>query len=243
MDLWVGTSGYSYKEWKGSFYPKEMPDKDMLTTYARQLPAVEINNTFYRLPTPLLLKSWAEQVPENFRFVLKASRRITHVKRLKECEEETEYLLKTAQTLGGRLGAILFQLPPFLRKDAPRLGDFLKLIPEHSKAAFEFRHESWFEKDVYDSLRKKGCALCFADTEDNKLVALVSTASWGYLRLRKPDYGEKELREWVKEVEKQEWDQAFVFFKHEDGGVGPKLAHRFLELARPERLSRRRGKA
>jgi len=231
MNLWVGTSGYSYKEWKGSFYPKDMPDKDMLTTYARQLPAVEINNTFYRLPTSFLLESWAEQVPENFRFVLKASRRITHIKRLKECEEETEYLFKTAQTLGERLGAILFQLPPFLRKDAPRLGDFLRLIPENSKAAFEFRHESWFEKDVYDSLKEKECALCFADTEDNKLEDLVPTASWGYLRMRKPDYGEKGLREWVKKVKKQEWDQAFIFFKHEDGGVGPKLAHRFLELA------------
>ncbi len=231
MKLWVGTSGYSYKEWKGSFYPQDMPDKDMLKTYARQLPAVEINNTFYRLPTPALLKSWAKQVPENFRFVLKASRRITHIKRLKECEEETEYLFKTARTLGERLGAILFQLPPFLRKDAPRLADFLKLIPENSKSAFEFRHESWFEQDVYDSLKERGCALCFADTEDNMLEALVSTASWGYLRLRKPDYGEKELKDWVKRVKKQGWDEAFVFFKHEDGGIGPKLAHRFLELA------------
>src|SRR5512139_3591891 len=128
MDLWVGTSGYSYKEWKGSFYPEDLPDKDMLADYARQLPSVEINNTFYRLPTPSLLESWAKQVPENFRFVLKASRRITHIKRLKECEEEAQYLFETAQTLGGRLGAILFQLPPFLRKDTPRLRDFLRLI-------------------------------------------------------------------------------------------------------------------
>jgi uncharacterized protein YecE (DUF72 family) len=231
MKLWVGTSGYSYKEWKGSFYPQDMPDKDMLATYARQLPAVEINNTFYRLPTPTLLESWAKQVPKNFRFVLKASRRITHIKRLVGCEEETEYLFKTAQTLGERLGAILFQLPPFLRKDVPRLVEFLRLVPNNCKAAFEFRHESWFEKDVYDPLKEKECALCFADTEDNKLEALVSTASWGYLRLRKPEYGEKELKGWVAKVGKQGWDEAFIFFKHEDGGVGPKLAHRFLELA------------
>jgi uncharacterized protein YecE (DUF72 family) len=231
MDLLVGTSGYSYKEWKGSFYPEDLPEKDMLRTYAQRLPAVEINNTFYRLPTLSLLKSWAEQVPENFRFVLKASRRITHIKRLKECEEETEYLFRTAQTLGERLGAILFQLPPFLRKDVPRLRDFLKLIPERSMAAFEFRHESWFEKDVYDALIEKGSALCFADTEDSTLKELVSTASWGYLRLRKPDYSEKDLGEWVKKVKEQEWSRAFVFFKHEDGGTGPKLAHRFLELA------------
>jgi uncharacterized protein YecE (DUF72 family) len=231
VKLWVGTSGYSYKEWKGSFYPRDMPDKDMLAAYARQLPAVEINNTFYRLPTAPLLKSWAEQVPEDFRFVLKASRRITHIKRLSECEAETESLFKTAQTMGDRLGAILFQLPPYLKKDTPRLENFLKLIPENSASAFEFRHESWFGKDVYDVLMEKGCALCFADTEDNKLQALVSTASWGYLRLRKPEYGEKELNDWAGEIKKQRWDQAFVFFKHEGGGVGPRLARRFLELA------------
>ncbi len=231
MKLWVGTSGYSYKEWKGSFYPQDLPDKDMLSCYATQLPAVEINNTFYRLPTTSLLESWSEQVPAGFRFVLKASRRITHIKRLKECEEETEYLFKTAETLGERLGAILFQLPPFLRKDAPRLIGFLKLVPKSTKSAFEFRHESWFEKDIYDSLKEKECAVCFADTEDNKLAALVSTSSWGYMRLRKQTYDEKDLGEWVKKIGHQKWDEAFVFFKHEDGGIGPKLAHRFLELA------------
>ncbi len=231
MKLWVGTSGYSYKEWKGSFYPEDLPEKDMLACYGTQLPSVEINNTFYRLPTTSLLESWAEQVPEDFRFVLKASRRITHIKRLKECKEETEYLFETAQTLGERLGAILFQLPPFLRKDAPRLKDFLKLIPEDAKSAFEFRHESWFEKEIFDSLKEKACAVCFADTEDNKLGDLVSTSSWGYLRLRKQAYEEEDLRKWVKKIGKQKWDQVFIFFKHEDGGVGPKLASRFLELA------------
>ena len=232
MELWVGTSGYSYKEWKGSFYPEDLPDKEMLAAYARKLPAVEINNTFYRLPTPSLLRTWAGQVPLDFRFVLKASRRITHLKRLKECEEETKYLFKTARSLGERLGAILFQLPPNLKKDTPRLDGFLKLIPDHFQAAFEFRHESWFEKDVYDALRNTGCALCFADTEDNLLKSPLSTAAWGYLRLRRPDYSEHELRDWVKQVKKQEWDRVFVFFKHEDGPEGPELAHRFLELAR-----------
>jgi len=240
MKIWVGTSGFSYKEWKGSFYPEDMPDGDMLKTYARKLPAVEINNTFYRLPKASLLESWAAQVPESFRFVLKASRRITHIKRLKECEDETEYLFRTARALGERLGAILFQLPPYFRKDVPRLRDFLNIVPGNSRAAFEFRHESWFEQDVYDSLKERECALCFADTEDNKLPALVSTAAWGYLRLRKPEYGEKDLREWVKKVKQQEWDHAFVFFKHEDGGAGPKLAHRFLELAKVEKQPRRR---
>lgn len=232
MELWVGTSGYSYKEWKGSFYPEDMPDKDMLATYAGQLPAVEINNTFYRLPTAKVLKSWAAQVPGTFRFVLKASRRITHIKRLTECEEETAYLFETSKALGKRLGAILFQLPPFFRKDVPRLLAFLSLIPEKAKAAFEFRHESWFEQDVYEALRERGCALEFSDTEDNVLEAPVSTASWGYLRLRKPDYSEEGLREWVRKVGKEKWDEAFVFFKHEDGGTGPELARRFLELAK-----------
>ncbi len=243
MKLWAGTSGYSYKEWKGSFYPEGLPDKDMLATYARRLPAVEINATFYRQPTAPMLESWARQVPESFRFVLKATRHITHIKRLQECEEEAGYLFETARTLGERLGAILFQLPPFFKKDVARLREFLKLVPQSSRAAFEFRHESWFEKDVYEALKERDCALCFADTEDNILQAPVSTAAWGYLRLRKPDYSEKELREWVKKVGPQDWNEAFVFFKHEDGAVGPRLARRFLDLAGTEKPAGRRGRA
>lgn len=231
VKLWAGTSGYSYKEWKGSFYPRDLPAKDMLAEYARRLPAVEINNTFYRMPTVELLASWAEQVPESFRFVLKASRRITHLKRLAGCEEETAYLFETARALGARLGAVLFQLPPYLKKDLPRLREFLGLIPGSARAAFEFRHESWFEPEIYDSLRERGCALGFADSEDSKLEDLVATASWGYLRLRKPDYDEKELRGWLGKVRRQAWEEAFVFFKHEDGGTGPALARRLLELA------------
>jgi uncharacterized protein YecE (DUF72 family) len=231
MKLWAGTSGFSYKEWKGSFYPEDLPGKNMLAFYARQLPAVEINNTFYRLPTPAILKAWAGQVPEDFLFVLKAPRRITHVKRLKDCEEDTEYFLKTARTLEGRLGAVLFQLPPFSRKDAPVLENFLRLIPDDLKAAFEFRHESWSDGDVYGLLKEKDCALCFSDTEDNVQASLVSTSSWGYLRMRRPGYGEAALKEWVEKVATQNWTQAFVFFKHEGEGAGPRLAKRFLELA------------
>lgn len=231
MKLWAGTSGYSYKEWKGIFYPEDLPDKEMLKFYAQQLPAVEINNTFYRMPKADMLKGWAEQVPASFQFILKASRKITHIKRLKECEDEAEYLFKTAATLGKRLGVILFQLPPFLRKDAPRLKNFLKLIPKKLKAAFEFRHETWFDNEIYDCLSEKSCALCFSDTENNKLADLVSTAPWGYLRLRKPDYSEKELIAWTKKIKAQEWDQAFVFFKHEDEGAGPRMAKHFLTLA------------
>lgn len=176
MQILAGTSGYSYKEWKGIFYPEDLPDKEMLAYYSKQLPAVEINNTFYRMPKTEMLESWSEQVPANFQFILKASRKITHIKRLKECEEETEYLFKTAQTLKKQLGVILFQLPPFLRKDAIRLENFVKLIPKKVKAAFEFRHESWFDDETYAILRAKECTLCFSDTNDNKLKELVSTA-------------------------------------------------------------------
>lgn len=231
MELWVGTSGYSYKEWKGTFYPEDLPDKEMLAYYSRQLPAVEINNTFYRMPKTDMLRSWAEQVPANFQFILKASRKITHIKRLKEAEEETEYLFKTTQTLGKQLGVILFQLPPFLRKDASRLNNFLKLLPKKVKSTFEFRHESWFDEEIFGILRAKEYALCFSDTEDNKLKELVSTAPWGYLRLRKQDYGDKELKKWLKNIKNQSWEKVFVFFKHEDEGAGPKMAKHFLELA------------
>jgi len=231
MKILAGTSGYSYKEWKGIFYPEDLPDREMLKFYSQQLPAVEINNTFYRMPKADMLESWAEQVPANFQFILKASRKITHIKRLKECEEETEYLFKTATTLGERLGVILFQLPPFLRKDASRLENFLKLIPKEAKASFEFRHETWFDDEIYEYLKEKSCALCFSDTENNKLAELVSTVPWGYLRLRKPDYSEDELIEWIKKIKAQDWDQAFVFFKHEDEGAGPKMAEHFLSLA------------
>jgi len=229
MKLFVGTSGYSYKEWKGPFYPEDLPDKEMLNYYSSQLPAVEINNTFYRLPSAKMLENWQEQVPESFRFVLKASRKITHFKKLKETDEETNYLFKTAATLGEQLGVILVQLPPYLRKDIDLLQNFLKLIPD-GKATFEFRHHSWFEEDVFESLRSKNCALNFSEMGDDSEIKLVSTADWGYLRLRRIDYDDKALKDWVKRIKVQDWQKVYVFFKHEDEGAGPKLARRFLEL-------------
>ncbi len=230
MELYVGTSGYSYKEWKGSFYPEDLPDKEMLSYYSGQLPAVEINNTFYRMPNAGMLESWLEQVPENFRFVLKASRKITHSKPLKEKESEMEYLFKTVATLGANLGATLFQLPPYLRKNLELLADFLALLPDDARAAFEFRHRSWFEQDVYDLLAGKGAALCCSDSDKEELRQFVPTADWGYLRLRKPDYGDTELKAWADRVKNADWKSVFVFFKHEDEGAGPKLAQRFIEL-------------
>ena len=232
MELFVGTSGYSYKEWKGGFYPKGLPDGEMLRSYAERLPAVEINNTFYRLPKESVLEGWAEQVSPDFRFVLKASRRITHNKRLGDAGDETKYLYQTARSLGRRLGPILFQMPPNFQKDLPRLQEFLGHIPADKTAAFEFRHPSWFGEDVFESLRARACALCLADTEEQPLSRLVGTAPWGYLRLRKEKYSKKDLTGLVQQVGSQGWESAYVFFKDEGEGLGPKLAMQFLELAR-----------
>ena len=227
MQLFVGTSGFSYKEWKGSFYPEDLPASEMLRFYASKLPAVEINNTFYRMPKAALLSSWAEQVPDGFRFVLKASQRITHHKRLKEAADEVGYFFRVAETLGDRLGPTLFQLPPNLKKDLPRLSDFLGSLPAAARAAFEFRHASWFEDDVFEALRSRGAALCIAEDED-LATPPVATAGWGYLRLRRPDYGEAEVADWADRIRSQAWDDAYVFFKHEDAGAGPRLAAQLL---------------
>lgn len=232
MNLYAGTSGYSYKEWKGNFYPQKLPAAQMLRHYAQQLPAVEINNTFYRLPTPSLLTSWCEQVPLNFRFAIKAPRRITHIKRLKDAQDETAYLLRTLDTLGARLGVVLFQLPPYQRKDLARLQAFIDLLPEQTPAAFEFRAQSWFEDSVFELLRARDFALCIADTDGVQIPAIVATAGWGYLRLRRAQYKDGELVNWVRQIRAQPWKHAYVFFKHEDEGIGPKLATEFLQLAR-----------
>ncbi|HSM61638.1 MAG TPA: DUF72 domain-containing protein [Longimicrobiales bacterium] len=232
MELHVGTSGYSYKEWNGSFYPEDLAAGDMLRYYGERLGAVEINNTFYRLPTVTVLESWAEQVPASFRFSIKASQKITHRRRLAGADEETGYLVRTVRTLGERLGVLLFQLPPNLKKDTERLAGFLRLLPPGLPAAFEFRHESWMDDDVAGLLRAHGAALCCADTEDSEQDApIVATADFGYLRLRRPGYGDDELKRWLVNVRAQGWQRAFVFFKHEDEAAGPKMAARFLELA------------
>jgi uncharacterized protein YecE (DUF72 family) len=233
VELHVGTSGYSYKEWKGSFYPEDLAAKDMLAYYAGRLNAVEINNTFYRLPSASVLEGWASQVPASFRFSVKASRRITHFARLKEeAREPTEYLLSTVQTLGPKLGVLLFQLPPNLPADVERLGSFLEVLPKGTPAAFEFRHESWKEPAVRDLLGARGVALVCADTEDSQDdEPIVPTAPWGYLRLRRPDYSDADLSRWAKRVQGSGWERAFVFFKHEDEAAGPKLAARFQAIA------------
>jgi uncharacterized protein YecE (DUF72 family) len=231
VKLWVGTSGYSYKAWLGKFYPERLATKEMLRFYASQLPAVEINNTFYRLPKESVLQSWAEQVPAEFRFVIKASQRITHVKRLKDTASETEYLFRVATALGPNLGATLFQLPPNLRKDIERLKSFLSLLPKDRSASFEFRHASWFDDEVFACLREYNSALCMAETEETQSSNVISTATWGYVRLRRPDYRPADLSNWKERILAQSWDHAYIFFKHEDDGIGPKLAAEFIECA------------
>lgn len=231
MNLHVGTSGYSYKEWKGTFYPEKLPAKEMLSYYASRLPAVEINNTFYRLPQRSVLENWKEQVPATFRFAVKASQKITHFKRLKDVEEETKYLLETAAALEDRLGPLLFQLPPNFKKDLQRLETFLDGLPLGTRAAFEFRHQTWLDDDVLQLLSSKNQALCISDTDDQPATHIDKTSDWGYLRLRRVNYSEVNLVDWLQRVRGQNWAEAFIFFKHEDEGTGPKLAAEFLNLA------------
>ena len=231
MNLYVGTSGYSYKEWKGTFYPDDLPEKQMLRFYGERFRTVEINNTFYRMPKETVLQDWGAEVPAEFRFVLKASQRITHMQRLKDAGDSVAYLLKVARVLKERLGPLLFQLPPNMKKDAPRLRDFLRLLPPDRPAAFEFRHQSWFDEEIFGLLRERQSVLCIAEAENDLEIPFVSTADWGYLRLRRPDYGDAELKAWGERVRQQPWKEAFIFFKHEEEGKGPDMAKRFLELA------------
>jgi uncharacterized protein YecE (DUF72 family) len=232
MQVYVGTSGYSYKEWKGTFYPEDLKAADMLRYYAERLTTVEINNTFYRMPKASLLENWAAQVGESFVFVLKGSQRITHMKRLKDAGDSVAYLFETAAVLGSRLGPVFFQLPPSLKKDAPRLRAFLDLLPADRPVAFEFRHESWFDDEVYEALRARGAALCAADTDESgdEGAPVVPTGGFGYLRLRRAAYSDADLMAWAEKVRGQTWDRAFVFFKHEDAGKGPAMAARFRQL-------------
>jgi uncharacterized protein YecE (DUF72 family) len=234
MRVHVGTSGFAYKEWKGGFYPEKIAAGAMLPWYAARLAAVEINNTFYRMPKESVLTGWAEQVPTTFQFVLKASQRITHFARLGDDAGALDYFLRTATVLGERLGPTLFQLPPNMKKDVPRLETFLARLPHRWRAAFEFRHPSWFEPEVYGALRARELALVHAEDEEGA-TPLEPTAPWGYLRLRRLSYSPEELAERAARLRTLPWQEAFVFFKHEDGapalpGTGPLAAQSFLEL-------------
>ncbi|HLF10020.1 MAG TPA: DUF72 domain-containing protein [Gammaproteobacteria bacterium] len=228
MKLLAGTSGFSYTEWKGPFYPSKLPAKDMLRYYSSRLPAVEINNTFYRLPSASTLQEWRSQVPDTFRFAIKAARKITHLKRLADCDGELRYLLEIVTQLHPCLGSILFQLPPFLRKDLPLLSAFIAQLPDKLRAAFEFRHDSWFDESVFELLSARNLALVLSESDDSSAADLPWTADWAYLRLRKSEYADSELDAWLARLRTAGLDEAQVFFKHEDEAVGPRMAEAFL---------------
>ena len=230
MKLYIGTSGYSYKEWKGIFYPEKISPKDMLRFYSERFGTVEINNTFYHMPTESVLTSWASQVPDDFIFAFKAPQAITHFKRLRNVESETEYLFRTLSVLGRKLGPVLFQFPKSFHADPALLKDFLVLLPRTMSFAFEFRSPSWLEEGIPDLLREKGCSLCITDSEENPTSEIISTATWGYLRLRRPDYTNADLSQWATNIASQKWEKAFLFFKHEDEARGPEMAVNFREL-------------
>jgi uncharacterized protein YecE (DUF72 family) len=230
MKIYVGTSGFAHKEWKGKFYPEKISPKDMLRFYAEHLNAVEINNTFYHMPKESVLTSWAGKVPDDFVFALKAPQVITHMRQLRNVFEQTEYLFRSLSVLARKLGPVLFQFPKSFHADRPALEDFLPLIPGTASCAFDFRSSTWLEGGILDLLREKGCSWCIEDTDENPVEKMISTAPWGYLRLRRSDYTDVKLSQWAERILSQKWERAFIFFKHEDEAKGPEIAMRFNEL-------------
>jgi uncharacterized protein YecE (DUF72 family) len=215
--LLAGASGYSFKEWRGTFYPEKMDPDAMLPFYSERLPSVEINNTFYRMPRTSMLENWAEITPPDFRFAIKASRRITHMGRLKvdSVADSVDYLYKNLASLGEKRGPVLFQLPPNLKKDVARLAAFLAILPVDHRAAFEFRNETWFADDVYQALKGAGASLCFSEREDDTPPPLVETAPWGYVRLRLEHYSDDQLAQWAQRLRATGWHEIYAYFMHE----------------------------
>jgi uncharacterized protein YecE (DUF72 family) len=232
--IWIGTSGYNYPEWKGSFYPETLPMAKMLPYYAERFPTVEINYTFYRTPNEKILDGWNQATPAHFKLTLKAPKRITHDARLRDCGDRVRQFLETAATLGPKLGALLFQLPPNLKKDLPLLQAFLDTFPPRVCAAFEFRHASWFDADVFDALRARNLALCIADSE--KLSTPVEmTADYGYFRLRDEGYTPHDVVRWGDVIREKTsgFGDVFVYFKHEEEGKGPEFGRMLMEHLGP----------
>lgn len=230
MGIWVGTSGYNYPEWRGSFYPEKFPTSKMLPFYAQRLTTVEINYTFYRSPKPSILAGWSRQTPPHFRFTLKAPKRITHDAKLRDCAESLKYFLETAATLGPKLALLLFQLPPFFRKDLAVLDAFLAGFPAGTRAAFEFRHASWLSAEVFERLRQRNLALCIADSEKTTTPVEI-TADYGYFRLRDEGYTPDDIAQWARTIREKTSACAdvYVYFKHEEAGKGPQFARLLLD--------------
>ena len=223
LRLLAGTSGYSYKEWLGHFYPEKLPANEFLRYYAERFTTVEINNTFYRMPAESMLEQWTQQVPEHFTFTLKAPKRITHDRRLRDDDGYVGEFLKRAHTLGAKLGVVLFQLPPYLKKDPPRLNDFLATLPAELRVAFEFRNDTWQDGEIYDALAKRNAILCVTDTDEGD-TPFVATTSRGYLRLRRTFYSSDELLAWAKKIAAKELPETYVYFMHEDEALGTGFA-------------------
>lgn len=230
MTTWVGTSGYNYPEWRGSFYPPKMPAAKMLPYYAERFTTVEINYTFYHAPTLRILEGWNAQTPAGFKFTLKAPKRITHDARLRDCADSLRHFVETATSLGPKLGLLLFQLPPYFRKDLATLDGFLALLPADVRAAFEFRHGSWLDAEVYARLRQRNLALCVADGEKLS-IPLEVTATYGYFRLRDEGYTHEDIARWAHAIREKtsHVSDVFVYFKHEEAGKGPQFARLLLD--------------
>jgi len=230
MNLWIGTSGFQYAEWKGNFYPEDLPTSKMLPFYAERFSTTEINYTFHRIPSAKTIDNWKQLTPAKFRFALKAPQKITHFAKLRNCADTLEYFCKVISGLGERLGPVLLQLPPNFKKDADVLSSFLRELPS-MRAAFEFRHESWFDDEIFEMLKKQNIAFCIADTE--KLATpKMAIADYGYLRLRREDYGKIDIERWANFVREhsKDWKDVFVYFKHEESGIGPKLAAEMVKI-------------
>src|SRR5450432_159080 len=231
MNYWIGTSGFQYAEWKGTFYPEDLPTSKMLSYFAERLPTTEINYSFHRIPSAKTIEGWYKATPENFKFSLKAPQKVTHWQKLRNCGDTLRYFHQVICDLEKKLGCVLFQLPPTLKKDAALLKDFLVDIPDGMRAAFEFRDPGWFSDDIYELLKGKNLALCIADSE-KIATPEIATANYGYLRLRREDYRSADITRWSEVLKKNEsgWSDAYVYFKHEESGIGPKLAQQMIEL-------------
>jgi uncharacterized protein YecE (DUF72 family) len=229
MKVWIGTSGYSYAEWKGAFYPADLAANKMFGFYSERFSTVEINATFYRMPTDKLIDGWVKAAPPGFRYTLKAPKLFTYTKHLLDCAQPLDFVLGRAHRLGDSRAALLFHLPPYLKKDVPALKDFVAMIPREVRAAFEFRNVTWHDDTVYSTLSDAGAALCISDS-DKLTTPLVATTSWGYLRLRDEGYGREDVARWLEQIRAQKWDEAFVYFKHEDAGKGADFALQMKEM-------------
>ena len=228
MNLWIGTSGFQYPEWRGTFYPEVFPVSKMLPYYAERFSSTEVNYTFRRIPSAKTIDAWTAATPPQFRFSLKAPQTVTHFAKLRDCADTLRYFHQVTSALGDKLGAVLFQLPPGFKKDVPVLAAFLEELPTGMRGAFEFRHESWFDDEVFATLKARNVALCIADSAKLS-TPVVATADYGYLRLRREDYTSDDIARWAETVQAKQaqWSDAFVYFKHEESGIGPKFAAEF----------------